>query len=478
MQQDLTKLTLQEALKGLKARSFSAVELMQTFLKRIKEQDKNLNSYITLINEEKLLQQAQNADQQIAKGKYNELTGIPIALKDNWLLKDVRTTAGSKVLDNFIAPYSATATQKLLDKGAIVIGKLNMDAWAHGSSGENSDYGPTKNPWHLDYVPGGSSSGPASAVAARLAMLATGTDTGGSIRLPAAFTGTVGIKPTYGRVSRYGIVAMASSTDSIGHLTKTVWDNAYILSITAGHDRYDATTSDIEVPKYYEDLDSLDVKQLKIGVIEEFQSGIDAQIQQNLDKVLKNLEQKGATIKKVSINDIKRGIELYYILMSAEVSSNLARYDGIRYGDNRKSMGEEAKRRIMLGTYVLSDVIPGKGLETTYAKVGQARTKLINELNKVFKEVDVLIAPVAPSLPFKLGEKTNDPLKMYMSDLLTVPFSIAGVPGLTVPTGTAQNDNGVTLPVGVQIIGPNFSEHLLYKVGKLIETPEILNMID
>lgn len=471
---------LKTILTKLDKGEISSVELVQYYLDRIKKLDKKLNSFISLRPEEGILKEAKESDKQRASGNVRKLTGVPIGLKDNFLAEGTRTTAASKVLDNFIAPYDATAVARLKNEGAIIIGKLNMDAWAHGSSGENSDYGPTHNPWHLDYTPGGSSSGPATAIAADLVPIATGTDTGGSIRLPAAFTGVVGIKPTYGRVSRYGIVAMASSTDSIGHFSKTVWDNAYILSITAGHDKYDATTSKVEVPPYHELLDKLDPRDLSVGIVKEFfdENIIEPVVLAKTEQAIKELEKKGATIKTISIKNIERGLELYYILMSAEVASNLARYDGIRYGNDRTYFGQEAKRRIMLGTYVLSDVIPGKGLETTYAKVAMARGYLQQEFKKAFKEVDVLLTPVSPTLPFKLGSKTGDPLQMYMSDLLTVTFSIVGVPGLVVPIGTATNTENVKLPVGIQIIGPNFSETLLYQVGKLLEKPEILNEIN
>ncbi len=480
MKQDVTQLNLKELLNLLHNKKISSVEVTQAYLDKIEKLEPKLNAFITVEEKQKVLEQAKEADKQIAAGNIKKLTGVPIALKDNFLAKDTKTTAGSKVLDNFIAPYDATAVARLKQEGAIIIGKLNMDAWAHGSSGENSDFGPTKNPWHLEYTPGGSSSGPASAIAAGMAPVATGTDTGGSIRLPAGFTGTVGIKPTYGRVSRYGVVAMASSTDSIGHFTRTVWDNAYILSITAGKDKYDATTSDLPVSEYYNKLDELNPKDLKVGIIKEFFNKDileDSVLQKNQEAVNK-LEKLGATIKEISIKNIERGLELYYILMSAEVASNLARYDGVRYGHTRETFGEEAKRRIMLGTYVLSDVIPGKGMETTYAKTAQARGALQKEFDKAFKEVDVLLCPVSPTLPFKLGSKAGDPLQMYMSDLLTVTFSIVGIPGLTVPVDTALNSEGVELPVGVQIVGPNFSELLLYQVGALIENPQILNKIN
>ncbi len=498
---DVALLSLKDTLEVLRSGDVSRSEILNSYYSRVQKLAKPLNVFITppdlaaLTDGSVSLPEAQQstdepalADSPDASSKRplkkseaqgtkrpgeassGQLFGIPVSFKDNWLVKDTRTTAGSRVLENFIAPYTATAAERLLREGAVVWGKTNMDAWGHGSSGENSDFGPTLNPWDTRYTPGGSSSGSAVAVAADLTLVATGTDTGGSIRLPAAYTGVVGIKPTYGRVSRYGIVAMASSTDSIGHLTKTVWDAAYVLSITAGRDKYDATTSDKPVPAYHEGLRQFDPSSLKVGVISEFMGeGIDEDVLSATEKAISKLKEASAQVVEVSIPETRFGIEMYYILMSAEVASNLARYDGVRYGRDRTYFGMEAKRRIMLGTYVLSDVIPGKGLETTYAKVAMGRTLLVEAFKRAFEKVDVLITPVAPTLPFKLGELIDDPLKMYMGDLLTVPVSIAGLPALVVPTGTVKNAEGVLFPAAVQIIGPWFREDLLFKVGAFLE---------
>lgn len=455
----MNNLTISEARKKLDTKEISSVELTKYYLSEIHKKNTSLNAFLT-ISEKEALEGAKNADKRINDGETTPLLGIPLALKDIYLTKGIRTTAASKVLENYIGQYDGTAVKKLKDAGAIILGKTNLDAWAHGSSGENSDFGPTKNPYNTEYVPGGSSSGSPVAVASDMALAASGTDTGGSIRLPASFCNVVGLKPTYGRVSRYGVIAMASSLDSIGHFTKTVEDNALYLQVTAGIDPLDATTPQVDVPNYTQNLKN-GVKGLKIGVPKEyFIEGLDPRIKEMTEKTLKWYEEQGAEIVEVSLPHTSYAIEVYYIIQTAEVSSNLARYDGIRFGNNRSHFGAEAKRRIILGTYVLS----AGYYDAYYKKAMQVRTLLKKDFEQVFNQVDCLITPASPTLPWKLGEKTSDPLSMYLSDILTVHANLVGIPGLSVPMGFIDG-----LPVGMQILGPHFSEKLLYQVGYAYE---------
>jgi len=457
----LTDLSIAEAKKGLKENKFSAKELVSACLKQIKKTEPKVNAYITVC-QEKTLKQAQAKDKLIKKDKEvfqkKPLLGIPIALKDIYSTKQIKTTAGSKVLENYIPVYDATVVKKLKKAGAIIIGKTNLDAWAHGASGENSQFGPTHNPWDLKKVPGGSSSGSAAAVAARTCLAAGGTDTGGSIRYPAGFCNLVGLKPTYGRVSRYGIIAMASSLDSIGHLTKTVQDSALVLSVTAGKDNQDGTTSPKKVTDYLENIDKLDLKKIKIGIPKEyFTTGIKKEVKELVEKAVRFFQKKGVRIKKVSLPHTEYAIAAYYIIQPAEVSSNLARYDGIRFGFKRKKFADEAKRRIMLGTYTLS----AGYYQAYYLKAMKIRSLISNDFRKAFQEVDLLLTPTSPTPPFDLGEKAGDPLSMYLCDIFMSPASLAGLPALAVPCGfTASN-----LPVGMQLIAPQFSEDLLFKIG-------------
>lgn len=459
---DLNKLTIKKAEEGLKRKDFSSVELTKACQKAIKQTDHKLNVFITL-TEDEAIKNAEKADKLIASGQDLPLLGIPIALKDMFSTKGIETTAGSNVLKGYIPPYDATVVTKLKNAGAIIIGKTNQDAWAHGSSGENSDFSPTKNPWNPEYVPGGSSSGSAVAVATNMALAATGTDTGGSIRLPASFTNTVGLKPTYGRVSRYGIVAMASSHDSIGHFTKTVEDSAIFLGVTAGKDEKDATASDLEVPDYTKNLQNR-IKTLRIGVDPEFHSKhIESESVSLLAKAyntIKNLLESDI-VPDISLPHSKHATACYYIIQPSEVSSNLSRYDGIRYGNGRKNFGQEAKRRIILGTHALSSGY----YDQYYNKASQVRTMLINDFKKVFENVDAIIAPVSPTPPWKLGEKVDDPLKMYLSDIFTVTANLTGLPALSIPIGFTKNG----LPVGMQIIAPHFSEEILFQIGHAFE---------
>ncbi len=456
----MNNLTIKEARKKLDNKEISSVELTRSYLETIKSHNEKLNAFLT-ITEDVALKDAEAADARIANGESTPMLGIPIAHKDLFQTKGIRTTAASKVLENYTAQYDGTAVKRLKDAGAVLLGKTNLDAWAHGSSGENSDFGPTKNPYNTEFVPGGSSSGSPVAVAADLALAASGTDTGGSIRLPASFCNVVGLKPTYGRVSRYGVISMASSLDSIGHFTKTVEDNAMYLQITAGRDPMDATTPPVEVPNYINDLNK-GVKGLKIGVPQEyFIEGLDSKVKNEIEKALSWYESEGAELIEVSLPHTSYAIEVYYIIQTAEVSSNLARYTGVRYGKDRSHFGDEAKRRIMLGTYVLS----AGYYDAYYKKAMQVRTLLKKDFEEAFKKVDVMITPASPTLPWKLGEKANDPLAMYLSDIFTVHANLVGVPGLSVPVGFVDG-----LPVGMQILGPHFKEDLLFQVGNAFES--------
>lgn len=455
----MINLTLTEALKKLQSKEISSLELTKAYLERIKKLNPKLNAFIT-VSENEALGQAKKADSLIALNNDLPLLGVPIALKDLFVTKDIKTTAGSKILESYIPQYDATVVKKLKEAGAVILGKLNQDAWGHGASGENSDFGPTRNPYNYDYVPGGSSSGSAAAVASDLCVFATATDTGGSIRLPSSFCNVVGLKPTYGRVSRNGIIAMASSLDSVGHITKTVEDNAIVLNVTAGNDHLDATTPKTEVKNYLKDLNK-GVNGLKIGIPKEyFTDGLDLRIKNLIEKALKSFESQGAKLIEVSIPHTKYANPVYYIVQPAEVSSNLARFDGIRYGNERSRFGDEARRRIMLGTYVLS----AGYYDAYYKKAMQVRTLLKQDFEKVFEKVDVMIAPISPTPPFKIGEKANDPLSMYLTDIFTVTASLTGNPALAMPIGFIDG-----LPNGMQIIGPHFSEDLLFKVGQSFE---------
>src|SRR3990167_7130329 len=456
---DLTTLTIKEAAHLLAKKQVKAKELAQASVKRAKELNAKLNSFIT-ISEDLALTQAEKVDQLIADNqKLNPLAGIPIGVKDIYSTEGIKTTAGSKVLENYVPVYDATAIARLKGADAVIIGKTNHDAWAHGASGENSDFGLTKNPYDLTRVPGGSSSGSAAAVASSACLAATGTDTGGSIRLPAAFCNLVGLKPTYGRVSRYGVIAMASSLDSIGHLTKTVYDSALILNTTAGFDPFDQTTSKVKADDYTKGIEK-GVKNLKIGLPREYYKDLEPKIKDLTLNAIKTLEKLGAKVMEISLPHTEYGVAAYYIIQPSEVSSNLARYDGIRFGNSRDSFGAEAKRRIILGTYTLSSGY----YDAYYLKAMKVRRLIKEDFDKAFKNVDVLICPTSPSLPFKLGEKISDPLQMYLSDILTVTQNLAGVPSLNVPCGFVNN-----LPAGMQIVGPHFSEKLLYQAGYAYE---------
>ncbi|HSX19255.1 MAG TPA: Asp-tRNA(Asn)/Glu-tRNA(Gln) amidotransferase subunit GatA [Candidatus Saccharimonadales bacterium] len=456
---DITDLTIKDASSLLTSKEVKAEELAKAFLERTISLNKKLNSFIT-VTEDEALEQARKVDELIAdKQPLSPLAGIPIGLKDLFSTKGTKTTAASKVLENYIPPYDATVVTKLRDANAVFIGKTNLDAFAHGSSGENSDFGHTRNPYDLERVPGGSSSGSATSVAASQVLAATATDTGGSIRLPASFCNLVGIKPTYGRVSRYGIIAMASSLDAIGHLTKTVYDNALMLNVTAGKDEMDATTSPNKPDDYVSEIEK-GVDGVKIGLPKEYFKDLKGDVKDLIMKAVKKLESLGAKVEEISLPNTEYGIATYYIIQPSEVSSNLARYDGIRFGNRRTSFGAEAKRRIMLGTFTLSSGY----YDAYYLKAMKVRRLMREDFTKSFHEVDVIIAPTSPTPPFKIGEKMSDPLSMYLSDIFTPTINLAGVPSLNVPCGFLDG-----LPMGMQIIGPDFSEKLLYQVGHAYE---------
>lgn len=461
----LNELTIKEAKEGLKNKKFSSAEITTACLKQIKKHNKDLNAFITVC-EKKALENARKADEIISNLTIEQfdnypLLGIPFSMKDVYSTRGIRTTAGSKVLENYVPVYNATVYQKLIDAGAILLGKTNCDAWGHGSSTENSDFGITKNPWDTDFVAGGSSGGSAAALSADMTIFEIGEDTGGSIRMPCSFCSTVGMKVTYGRVSRYGAIAYASSLDSIGPMAKNVYDNAYLLKIIAGKDSLDATSSPNNASDYLKALNK-NLKGLRIGKVKEFfGKGLDMQVKDTTEKVFKYYEDKGAEIVDISIPSIEYGIATYYIIAPSETSSNLARYDGIRFGSERNFFGDEAKRRIMLGTYALS----AGYYDAYYKKAMQVRTLIKQDFDIAFKKCDVIISPVSPTPPFRIGEKADDPLQMYLVDVYTVLINLAGVPSLALPCGFSKEK----LPIGMQIIGPQFSEERLFQIGYAYE---------
>ncbi len=452
---DLHDLSITETKEKLRKKEISCVELALSYLDRIKTLDEKLNSFVT-VTKEKALKDAQRADTLLSNGQDLPLLGIPFSIKDNFNTKDIRTTASSRVLDNYISPYNATVTQKLFDAGITLLGKTNMDAWAHGSSTETSDYGVTKNPWNTNRLPGGSSGGAAATIAADLALAAIGSETAGSIRLPAAWCGIVGFKPTYGRVSRYGVIAMASSTDSPGPLTKTVEDAALILEILAGHDPKDATTSPLEVKEYSSLMKKID-KPLTIGISDDYFNGVDSEIVSAVENAIKILEKKGHNVKKIELFDPKYAIDVYTILQRSEVSSNLARFDGIRYGNDRSFFAEEAKRRIMLGTYALSSGY----YDAYYKKAQKVRTLIIEDFDAAFKDVDVIIGPSTPVTALPLGSTKDNPMFGELMDVLVEASSIAGLPGINMPVGFSKEG----LPIGMQIMAKQFNEETILSLA-------------
>ena len=471
---ELWKLTLKEASDGLTQGLFSAKELTESTLERIQDVEPKVQSFITLTSEQALVD-AVRADERIASGNKTPLTGIPMQLKDLLCTRDVPTTCGSKMLEQFVPVYNATVVENLNQAGAISLGKGNMDEFAMGSSCETSAFHPTYNPWDLRRVPGGSSGGAAASVASGQVPFAIGSDTGGSIRQPAALCGVVGMKPTYGLVSRYGLIAFASSLDQIGPLTRTVYDNAMVLDIIAGHDPMDATSVNRKSESISATLTG-DIKGRKLGVPSEyFGNGIDEGVKNLVKDAIKILEREGAEIVKVSLPHTKYALSCYYIIAPSECSSNLARYDGVKYGhsflgtDNMwqamensrgEGFGQEVKRRMMIGTYALSSGY----YDAYYLKAQKVRTLIKQEFDEVFQQVDAIISPTSPTTAFEVGEKIGDPLSMYLSDILTIPANMAGLPGMSVPCGFVDD-----LPVGLQIIGPRFSESRIYNIGMAYE---------
>ena len=461
--------TITELAQSLRANDISSVELTQNYLDRIK-QHAALNSYIT-VTEEQALADAHVADKRLKVGDAPLLTGIPIAQKDIFCTDGIKTSCGSKMLDNFVAPYNATVIEKFNDAGAVMLGKLNMDEFAMGSSNETSFYGCVQNPWDNNTVAGGSSGGSAAAVAARLAVAATGTDTGGSIRQPASFCGITGLKPTYGRVSRYGMIAYASSLDQGGTMTRSAEDSAILLQAMAGFDEKDSTSANEAVPDYRENLNQ-PMKGLKIGLPKEFFSAdLETNIAATILTAVDEYKKLGAEIKEISMPLLKYAIPAYYVIASAECSANLSRFDGVRYGyrcDNPEDLndlytrsrgeafGAEVKRRILMGTYALS----AGYYDAYYIKAQKTRRLIAEEFKKALSEVDVLMSPVAPSTAFGIGEKTSDPVQMYLADIYTIAINLAGLPAMSVPAGFVDKK-----PVGLQIIGNYFKEAQLLNVA-------------
>ena len=473
---ELPFLTIKEASSLIKQKKLSPVELTESILDRIRDKDEKLNTYITVLSE-KALESANKAEEEISSGNYlGPLHGIPLGLKDIFVTKDITTTCGSKMLENFIPPYDATVTKKLLDSGAVIVGKNNMDEFAMGSSTETSYFGPTTNPWDPQRVPGGSSGGSASATAASLCLGSVGTDTGGSIRQPAAFCGVVGMKPTYGRVSRFGMIAFASSLDQAGPLTKTVEDTALILNAISGPDPRDSTCVNAPVPDYTAVLKD-DLKGLKIGIPKEyFVDGMDKEVEDAAKKAVSVIQDLGAEVIEISLPHTEYAVLTYYIIAPSEASSNLARYDGVKYGfraegveslrdmyfkTRAEGFGEEVKRRIMLGTYALSSGY----YDAYYLKAQRVRTLIKKDFDEAFKKVDAIVAPTTPEVAFKIGEKTGDPLKMYLSDVLTIPCNIAGLPGISVPCGFSSDG----LPIGIQVLGKPFDEETVIHIAHAYE---------
>ncbi|MEK4300537.1 Asp-tRNA(Asn)/Glu-tRNA(Gln) amidotransferase subunit GatA [Oceanobacillus sp. FSL W8-0428] len=466
--------TIKELEAKLHNHEITVEDLVKESYAQIKKVDGDVHAFLTL-DEEKALEKARELDK--CEDKSGILFGIPAGIKDNIVTKGLRTTCASQFLDNFTDPlYNATVVDKLDAENPVAVGKLNMDEFAMGSSNENSGYEPTRNPWNIDHVPGGSSGGSAAAVAAGEVLFSLGSDTGGSIRQPAAFCGVVGMKPTYGRVSRFGLVAFASSLDQIGPLTRTVEDNARVLEVIAGHDKMDSTSADVDVPAYTEALTG-DVKGLKIAVPKEYLAeGVSEEVKNSVMEALKVYESLGATWEEVSLPHSKYALATYYLLSSSEASANLARFDGVRYGvrsENAENMldmfvksrsegfGDEVKRRIMLGTFALSSGY----YDAYYKKAQKVRTLIKNDFDKILEEYDVIVGPTTPTPAFKVGEKTSDPLTMYVNDILTIPVNLAGVPGISIPCDFSEEG----LPIGLQIIGNYFDESTVYRAAHAFE---------
>jgi aspartyl-tRNA(Asn)/glutamyl-tRNA(Gln) amidotransferase subunit A len=473
---NINSLTIDSTRTAIAERQCTAASLVEQFYSKIKADDPEIHAYLAL-SEVRALEQAKRIDRMASAGEaLPPLAGVPIGIKDVMVTKGVRTTAGSKILENFIPPYDCTAVARLEAAGAIMLGKMNCDEFAMGSSNENSAYGAVRNPRDKSRVPGGSSGGSAAAVAAGMAVATLGSDTGGSIRQPASFCGVVGLMPTYGRVSRYGLIAFASSLDHIGPLTKTVKDAAILLRVIAGHDPLDSTSANLPVPDYEADL-AKPVRGLKIGIPKEyFGEGLDAEVRAAVEAGIAKLRDAGCEMIPISMPHTAYAIPTYYVIATAEASANLARFDGVRYGYRSKSdhtlsemyrksrdegFGTEVKRRIMLGTYALSSGY----YDAYYLKAQRVRTLLTRDFEEAFQRVDAIVTPTAPTPAFKIGEKSDDPLSMYLADIYTVTADLAGVPGISVPRGKTQSG----LPIGLQILGRHFDESTVLRVASAVE---------
>jgi len=454
------ELSVVELLHGLEDKLFSVTDIVHHYLDRIARYNPELNIYLHV--NEKAIDQAKAIDAEIKKdGLTKPLQGIPFAVKDNFLTVGLPTTASSKVLEDYYPQYESTVTKRLLAAGAIILGKTNMDAWAHGSSTETSQFGPTLNPWDLGRLPGGSSGGSAAAVAAQLAPVAIGSETAGSIRQPAAWCGVTGFKGSYGRVSRYGVIAMASSTDSPGPIAQNITDAALVTSVIAGQDQYDGTSSPKEVEQYHKLLNRKDLKGMKIGLVKGYLlPTMRTEVKTLIQNAAKKLESLGATVEEISLMDPKYAIGVYTVIQRSEVSSNLARFDGIRYGHGRENFGEEAKRRIMLGTYTLS----AGYYDAYYKKAMAVRTKIVEEFENAFKTYDAIIGAVSPGPALKLGATKNEPMFGEMEDILVEPSSIAGLTSAGVPCGFVDD-----LPIGLQITGNQFEETKIMNIAKVYQ---------
>ena len=471
----LYELTALQVREKIKSGETSALEVTKDLLGRIEVKDPEIGSYLS-INEKALLK-SQEVDNKIKSGDaIGVLAGIPIAIKDNICTVDLKTTCASKVLSEYLSPYNAHVVECIEKEDGIIIGKTNLDEFAMGSTTEHSEFKVTRNPWNLGYIPGGSSGGSAASVAADISFLSLGSDTGGSVRQPASFCGVVGFKPTYGRVSRYGLIAFASSLDQIGIVSKDVLDTALLLDVIAGHDKRDSTSLKKEVPGYVDQLDSID-KKIRIGVPKEFfANGLNEEISKSVNDTLDIFRKNGAEIVNISLPHSEFGVAAYYIISAAEASSNLARYDGVRYGyrtqkckniiemyeqSRSESFGNEVKRRIIMGNYVLSTGY----YDAYYLKASKVRTLIIDDFNKAFEKVDYIISPTTPVPAYKIGEKISDPLEMYLLDIYTIPASLAGIPGISIPCGLTSSG----LPIGLQIMGRHYNEQGILQVAHKFE---------
>lgn len=473
---NLKNLTADKLVSLYKNRDLTATEVIGGVFEEIERTDKDIGAFITVYRD-RALDEARRMDAMLVSGeRIGPLAGVPVAIKDNMVIRDMLTTCGSRILENFVAPYTATAVDRLRSAGAIVIGKTNLDEFAMGSSTENSAFFVTRNPYNRERVPGGSSGGSAASVAAGMSLIALGSDTGGSIRQPASFCGVVGIKPTYGRVSRYGLVAFASSLDQIGALSKTVHESAQTLEVICGFDHYDSTSAETSVDDFVKGLDH-SIKETRIGIPKEyFISGVDPDVKAKIETGIRLFESLGCEIEEISLPHTEYAVATYYLIATAEASSNLARYDGVRYGlreagnaslqemyrrTRMAGFGKEVKRRILLGTYALS----AGYYDAYYLKALKARTLMLRDFHRAFERVDIILTPTTPTVAFKIGEKTSDPLAMYLSDIFTITCNLCGLPGISVPCG--KNSEG--LPVGMQLLAGHFEEALLLRVAHHFE---------